>query len=649
MNPSGSVLEVTGLTAEAGGRTLVDGVSFALAAGEVLALVGASGSGKTTIGLALLGEHSPGVRLSGEIRRAAGAVAYVPQHPSAVLNPARRVGAVLKEIARSRARAGTSGPAPAGPPDGAARLVPAGPPGRAARLALAGRGAGAANAWERVLDAARRARLPAALLGRYPHQLSGGQQQRVVLAQALLLDPVLIVADEPTTGQDPVIRREVTAELGGVRAQGVAVVLLSHDLDMVRALADHVVVMRAGRAVESGPAGTILESPAHDYTRRLIAAQPAMRPAMRPGRADAPEAAEIEVTGLSATESGRPGAALIAFAQPGGEPRRSGPRGAEAMATGAGWAGRPGAALVQVTRLTAGHRRSTVLHDVTLAVQAGECLAVVGRSGSGKTTLARCVAGLHPPTGGAVSLDGRPLPRRLARRNRRDVAGVQYVFQDARASFDPLRTVAAQVARSAVRLRGLPAAAAHDAALDMLARTGLDARTAERRPPALSGGELQRAALARALLAGPRVLICDEITSGLDTLVQAGILDLLDELRRDASVGVPGGLGRDAALDVPDGRRRDVRVDGPGGLDRGSFGGPLDGPGRDSSGEPIGDLGRARGLGLILVSHDMGVVARLADRVVVVDGGRIIEEGTAEQVLRSPVQPLTKALVAAPR
>ncbi|MGN9843134.1 ABC transporter ATP-binding protein [Nonomuraea sp. H19] len=472
------MLKVTGLRAEVDGRALVDGVSFELGAGEVLALVGASGSGKTTTGLALLAEHAPGVRISGEVRRAAGAVAYVPQHPSSVLNPVRRVGGVLREVARHQ---------------------------------------DARTADERVLTAARRARLPVELLDRYPHQLSGGQQQRVVLAQALLLDPILIVADEPTTGQDGLIRAEVIEEFRGLRAQGIALVLLSHDLAMVRALADQVAVMHAGRIVECGPAQATLDAPRHDYTRRLLAAAP---------KAPSPLTAR---------------------------PHPTVPTGAGNMPP-----------LLEVRDLVAGHRRAPVLKGVSLSATTGECLAVAGRSGSGKTTLARCVAGLHRPVAGTVTLAGRPLPHHLFRRGR----DVQYVFQDARASFDPYRSVSAQVARTAVRLRGATAGEAARQALAMLNRVDLDERTAGRRPAALSGGELQRAALARALLAEPKVLICDEITSGLDTLVQAAILDLLDELRRDL------------------------------------------------------------GLTLLLISHDPDVVARLADRVLALDHGRLTSEET---------------------
>lgn len=238
-----------------------------------------------------------------------------------------------------------------------------------------------------------------------------------------------------------------------------------------------------------------------------------------------------------------------------------------------------------VKDLAAGHRSVPVLHGVSLEVAAGRCVALVGRSGSGKSTFARCVAGLHEPTRGTVLLDGRALARSPSRRRRADLARVQYVFQDAHASFDPNRTVLDQVSRTAVRLRGMGRGEAADAALEMLGRVGLGPLPAARRPTGLSGGELQRAALARGLLASPDVLVCDEITSGLDTITQAGVLDLLGELRR------------------------------------------------------------AFGLTLILISHDMGVVARLADQVAVLSRGRIVEEGTAARVLGRPRHPLTRDLL----
>ncbi|MFI6800696.1 ABC transporter ATP-binding protein [Streptosporangium canum] len=515
------MIRVVGLRAEAGGSALVDGVSFELAAGRVLALVGASGSGKTTIGRALLGEHASGVALSGTVE-VRGRIGYLPQHPASVLNPVRRVGAVLREIARRHA------------PDGAAA--------------------------ERVASVLRRAGLPAGedLLRRYPHQLSGGQQQRLVLAQTLLTAPSAIVADEPTTGQDAITRGEVAGELRGLARQGIAVVLLSHDLDVVRALADQVVVLHGGRVTERGPAEDVFTRPGHDYTRRLLAARLPATPRPAP---EVPPPVSI---------SPGPGAPPPAGVSPGPAVPRPAP---------------PGRVRIEVAGLTAGHRSGPVLDDVSLRVAAGQCLALVGRSGSGKTTLARCVAGLHEPARGTVLLDGRPLAPSLSRRRREDVARVQYVFQDAHASFDPGRTVAEQVSRTAVRLRGLGPGRAREAALDMLGRVGLGPAAAARRPGGLSGGELRRAALARALLASPDVLICDEITSGLDTVTQAGVLDLLDGLRR------------------------------------------------------------ALGLTLVLISHDMGVVARLADHVVILSAGRIVEEGGAAHVLARPRHPLTRALL----
>ncbi|WP_345008760.1 ABC transporter ATP-binding protein [Streptomyces shaanxiensis] len=490
------------------GRAIVDGVRLRVLPGQVTALVGASGSGKTTTGLALLGEYPPGARVTGEVRRTVdgpvgsdGPVGYIPQHPAAVLNPARRVSALLDDIARPQVR-----------------HLPRAQRRTAARAL--------------VLRALSDAQLPdaEALLCRYPHQLSGGQQQRVVLAQALLLGARVIVADEPTTGQDALTKSRVVEQLAAVAARGIAIVLLSHDLDVVRALADEVLVMRAGRVVESGPVERLWTAPRHDWTRRLLDEQRAV-----------PQ-----------------GGADVGSAQP----------------------------VLEVRDLTAVHdRRTTVLHAPRLALHPGECLAVVGRSGSGKTTLARCLAGLHRDHDGEILLDGAPLPRSLRRRSRAQLAAVQYVFQDARAAFDEHRPVLHQVARTAVRLRGAEERAATDEALATLNRLGLPEGLARRRPGELSGGELQRAALARALLARPRVLICDEVTSGLDTVTRRGILDVL-----------------------------------------------------------AGLVGEAEELSLVLITHDLDT-ARLAHRIAVLDAGELVEQGPARQVLTEPRHPFTVSLM----
>ncbi|MBY8848977.1 ATP-binding cassette domain-containing protein, partial [Saccharothrix sp. MB29] len=415
-------------------------------------------------GLALLGEHGPGVEVVGRVS-VRGRVAFVPQQPSAALNPVRRLGAVFREIAALHA----------GDRD------------------------------ELVATALRRARVPAELLRRYPHQLSGGQQQRVVLAQALVGDPAVLVADEPTTGQDALTRAEVVDELAGVVAQGVALVLLTHDLAVVRALADEIVVLREGRVVEAGPAARLLTAPREEYTRALLDTVPRTAP-------DVPDRA---------------------------------PR-------------------LRVRGLTAGHRGATALHGVDLDV--GERLAVVGRSGSGKTTLGRCLAGLHELAAGDV-LHGRPLAPVAALPVPGRSAAVQYVFQDARACLTSTARSSTR-SRAPVRLRGatptlrgLPRRRARPG--------GVSPATASRRPGGLSGGELQRAALVRALLAEPDVLVCDEITSGLDAVTRGALLDLL--------AGVP--------------------------------------------------------CALVLISHDLDVVARLADRVVVLHGGRVVAHGPAAAVL----------------
>ncbi|MFG3050100.1 ABC transporter ATP-binding protein [Kitasatospora sp. NPDC048239] len=423
---------VDGLRVEVDGRVLVHDVGLRVRPGRVTALVGPSGSGKTTTALALLGEYPPGASVGGTVAAPAGPIGYLPQHPATVLNPARRVGVLLRDIARR-----TGGGAPA------------------------------------VREALRQARLTdvEGVLRRFPHQLSGGQQQRVVLAQALLLGARVVLADEPTTGQDPLTRRRLTALLGELAADGIGIVLLSHDLDVVRELADEVVVLAAGRTVRTGPPASVLAAPGPPPDRSVRPTPEGRRP----------------------------------------------PRGAVRLAVGG---------------LTARHAGgAAVLHDVRLELRAGECLALVGPSGGGKTTLGRCLAGLHPRHEGVVRLDGEPLPRSVRRRDRRQLAAVQYVFQDARAAFADHRPIAEQVARAAVRLRGLPRRAAADEAAELLAALGLDAAKAARRPGSLSGGELQRAALARALIVRPAVLICDEITSGLDAATRAAVLDRLAALR----------------------------------------------------------------------------------------------------------------------
>jgi peptide/nickel transport system ATP-binding protein len=497
--------EIRGLSVRVDGREIVSDVSFTLTAGEITALVGESGSGKTTTALALLGERPATAAVLGEVLVAGiavdsehppprGTVGYIPQHPSTALNPVRRVGPVLREIAKLHV-------------------------GR--RLAT-----------DRALTALRQAQVPdgQAFLRRYPHQLSGGQQQRLVLAHELVGRPKVLVADEPTTGQDALIRQRLAEELRSVAGQGIAILLLTHDLELVRMLADHVLVMRHGAVVESGATRAVLDVPQHAYTRRLVDARRIV-----PARSS----------------------------YDGGEP------------------------VIRVRELVAGHKRVDTLQQVSLTIAAGDRLAVVGPSGSGKTTLARCIAGLHPHRAGEIRLGSAPLSPLLRRRTRDQLARIQYVHQDVRASFNEFVPVLDQVARTAERLRGQSRTAARRQALGELDRLGIPAATATRLPTSLSGGELQRAALVRAVVARPELLICDEITSGLDTVTQAELLDVLRALQEST--------------------------------------------------------GRA----LMVITHDLAVVAGLTDRVVILHDGRIVEHGRTADVLADPAHAVTRALVSA--
>lgn len=508
--------EVRDLRVEIDGRALVDGVSLRVPPGHITALIGASGSGKTTTGLALLHEYPPGARVTGEVRVPDGLVGYVPQHPATVLNPARPVAALLQDIARTQVRA---------------------LPRRDRRTAIR----------HRILRALAQARLHdgETLLHRYPHQLSGGQQQRVVLAQALLTGAGILVADEPTTGQDAVTKQQIADQLAAVAREGIAVLLLSHDLEVVRALADHVHVLRAGRIVESGTPEQLWSHPQHSWTRALLT------PAASTEPPESPAVQRTEAEPPADDTAARPAAA---------------------------------GAVLRVRSLTARHGRTTVLRTPELLLPPG-CSAVMGRSGSGKTTLGRCLAGLHRSYDGEVLLDGVVLPRSLRDRTREQLAAVQYVFQDARAAFDAHRPVLDQVARSAVRLHAVPRTEALTEAERTLSTLGLSGDLVRRRPMELSGGELQRAALARALLARPRVLICDEITSGQDAVTRRSILTLLAGLVRTH----------------PD-------------------------------------------LSLVLITHDRDT-ATLATRIAVFDDGHLVEQGPAGQLLTAPQHPLTAALL----
>ena len=464
-----TLLAAEGLRIIIGGRTIVDGIGFAIEVGRSLALVGASGSGKSQTCLAPFGLSPATVegslRLDGEelvgasedrLRAIRGRDAgFVFQQPLTALTPHLTIGAQLRE-------AWTQAGAP-----------------RPSRSEMAA-------ALERVgLDRA------AERLDQYPHRLSGGQRQRALIAMAIAHRPRLLVADEPTTALDAMLRAEIMALLGRLcQEQGMALLLVSHDLAAVADHADAVAVLHAGKIVESGAARTVLRQPGSDYARALIAASPRLdgpAPPLNPVGA-----ALIEARGVS-----------VSFARP-------------------GW--RRG--------------RLAAVAAADLSVAEGEAVAIVGGSGSGKSTLARAIARLGPIDQGKVDWRGRPLPPRRAMRAS-DRAGLQPVFQDPVASLDPLWRVRDIVAEPLRQMRpDLDGAAVAARVAAVLAEVGLDRALADRRPASLSGGQAQRVAIARALGPDPAMLLLDEATSALDVLVAGTILDLLGELQRQRGLAI---------------------------------------------------------------------------------------------------------------
>ena len=460
------MLEVEALRIGFGDAAVVHGVSFALAAGETLALVGESGSGKSLTALAVLRLLPPGASASGQIaldghdvltagpralqRIRGGAAGIVFQEPMTSLNPLQRIGRQVGEAMTLHGKRATR--------EAVAALL--------ARVGFA--------------DAVTR-------LEAFPHQLSGGQRQRVMIAMALANDPKLLIADEPTTALDVTIQAGILDLLAAEKARrGLALLLISHDLNVVRRVADRVAVMKDGRIVETGPVETVFQAPQHPYTRMLIAAEPSGAPL--------PIAASAPV--VAAAEDLR-----VVF------PVRRG-----------------------VLRRVVAEVRA--VDGVDLTVREGETLGLVGESGSGKSTIGLAMLKLQPASG-RVTFEGHDLSALPQGRVRPLRRRMQIVFQDPYGSLSPRMSVADIIAEG---LR------VHEAGLDGRARTarvaaaleevGLPAEVAGRYPHEFSGGQRQRIAVARAIVLKPRLLVLDEPTSALDRSVQAQLVDLLRTLQQ---------------------------------------------------------------------------------------------------------------------
>ncbi|PNE30057.1 hypothetical protein AF335_32160 [Streptomyces eurocidicus] len=624
------MLRVRDLTVSFGGRgrsvTAVRGLSLDLARGEVLGLVGESGSGKSTVGLAAMGLHDAarttvggsvtvgGTEVVGApdsaVRALRGArIAMVFQDALAALSPFHSVLEQLAEAYRLHHRA-----------------------------------AGRAEARERARAMLDRVGIPAARARDYPHQFSGGMRQRVMIAIALVNSPDVLIADEPTTALDARVQRQVLALLAELREEsGTAVLLITHDVGVVAATCDRMLVMRGGEAVEQGPTEKLLHHATHPYTRALIGAAPTLdtvpgtrlptvddpEPAAGTGPVAVPEGAAGAGAGTAAARrpAAGPGSAGTA---PGREAAaaRAGRRGP--LASGGGSAADPGSAgtapgqaavpgrrgpltggggpvaepagavLAEVADLhvSFGGRRSLLgrraepvraVRGVSLRVGTGETLGLVGESGSGKSTTARVLAGLQRPTSGSVRFDGRDIARaavdtRLRRALSRDV---QLVFQDPYASLNPRRTVEESVTLPLRVHTDLDAAARRDRAVELLEQVGLSADQLGRYPHEFSGGQRQRVGIARALALRPRLIIADEPVSALDVSVQAQVLNLLMDLRDEL------------------------------------------------------------GLSLLFVSHDLAVVRHFCDRVAVMRAGTVVESGPRDEVFDDPKAAYTRELLAA--
>ena len=469
----GALVVVDKLTVRAGSATLVDSLSFTIRPGEVLALIGESGSGKTTTALALMGHARRGCAISSgsvrmgdvdvlslaprQLRALRGrTVSYIAQSAAASFDPSR---SILDQVVEPAVVHGTL-------PRGEAELK--------------------AIALFRELALPE----PETIGQRYPHQVSGGQLQRLMAAMALITDPDVVILDEPTTALDVTTQVEVLRAFRRVvRERQVTAVYVSHDLAVVAQMADHILVLRDGRMREVGATEGLLAAPQNEYTQSLLAAA---RPATRV-HSTANVGAEVllRVKGLSAGYGAR---------GPGGKPA------------------------------------TTILEDIDLELKRGQAIGVIGESGSGKTTLARVVAGLLPPFAGTLAFDGHALPPALEQRSREDLRRIQIVFQSADTALNPSQTIESILARPLQFYRGLKGQAMQRRIDELLDLVKLPRALAGRLPGGLSGGQKQRVNLARALAADPDLILCDEVTSALDTVVGAAVLDLIAELRRELGV-----------------------------------------------------------------------------------------------------------------
>ena len=525
------VLEIKGLSiklpAGADRALAVETVDLQLHAGQTLCVVGESGSGKSMIANAVMGllpvpnvapvagrilfEGRDLLALSeDELQALRGRrIGMIFQEPMTSLNPVMRVGDQIGEVLDAH--------------------MPLPRHERRARILSALRDVGLPEP-EQTIDS-------------YPFRLSGGQRQRVMIAAALVLEPTLLIADEPTTALDVTTQAQILVLMRDLqRRKGMAMLFITHDFGVVADIADQVAVMQFGKLVEAGPAADVLRAPKHEYTRRLIDSIPH-------GRSREGDSASKEPSPLI----------VVKHLQ---KTYRSG---------GALW--RKG-------------REVSACRDLSFTLREGETLGVVGESGSGKSTLGRCLTGLIPADSGSIVLSGKTLPLDVRKRAIAERGHVQMVFQDPYASLNPRHTIGSAIAAGPIE-QGASRDKARSLVLELLDKVGLKADAADRYPHEFSGGQRQRIAIARALAMRPRVLVADEPVSALDVSVQAQVLELFHQVRREF------------------------------------------------------------GLSMVFITHDLRVAAQMCDHIAVMRRGEIVEMGRASQVLADPRHAYTQELIAA--